>query len=395
MNPSFFVRSIVRRLAVNSAAPLGLTIGCAVNVAAIGADDWLMLAPYGETDYWEQDGKGKWAKFNQIFTEPQAVKMASNFASTAAKKGANWRGLNVYKGHPDADPKRWPDDSRLGGIMAVEARADGLFVKVVWNDQGEKNRAEGYLVYPSPAWLHSIATQRTTGRIEPDELRSVGLTNTPRIEGVPAWTNSDPVNQAPSTQNQDLMPEIKAQLLKLLKLPDTATDAEIMTAFTAYLAEEDKEPAEMAAAKAGKASAEADALKANSDAALAKAEAEKFRKLAINSAISKAINSRKLTAAQQPAWETKLATNFDAGLAELESLAAALPNDPLALNPAQPGDLSTPYARRTAYNARLDELTGPVSAGGKGMSFNAAHNFMLTNAADAALLKSMQETTTA
>ncbi len=117
--------------------------------------------------------------------------MAAAFNALAARKGDKFRGLPIYAGHPDADPKRWPDERRLGGVTAVEAREDGLYVRAAWNDLGEKNRAEGYLVYPSPAWLYDLRAARRSGVIAPDELRSVGLTNTPRLPDVPAWTNSD------------------------------------------------------------------------------------------------------------------------------------------------------------------------------------------------------------
>ena len=58
--------------------------------------------------------------------------------------------------------------------MGVEARAEGLYVRAAWNDLGEQNRAQGYLVYPSPAWLYDVRAARASGVIAPDELRSVG-----------------------------------------------------------------------------------------------------------------------------------------------------------------------------------------------------------------------------
>ena len=50
---------------------------------------------------------------------------------------------------------------------------------------------EGYLVYSvGPRGCTTCAPRRRSGVIAPDELRSVGLTNTPRLPDVPAWTNA-------------------------------------------------------------------------------------------------------------------------------------------------------------------------------------------------------------
>ena len=119
--------------------------------------------------------------------------MVKGFNSTLAKIGRFFRGLPVYVGHPDGDPVRWPDEKRLGGVSALEAREDGLYCKVAWNSAGRENRAEGYYVYPSGAWYYNEEQALATGIILPESLGSVGLTNNPNIGGVTPWTNSRPV----------------------------------------------------------------------------------------------------------------------------------------------------------------------------------------------------------
>ena len=167
---------------------------------------WLLLAPYGETPYWheEKTGGGGWKQYRQIFTQTQGERMVAAFNALAARRGEKFRGLPIYAGHPDADPVRWPDERRLGGVIGLEARRDGLYVRAAWNDLGEQNRAQGYLVYPSPAWLYDLRGARASGIIAPDELRSVGLTNTPRLPDVPAWTNSDQPFFEKKIENNDM-----------------------------------------------------------------------------------------------------------------------------------------------------------------------------------------------
>ena len=110
-----------------------LAVGIAINadVPALpqtSGDGWLMLAPYGETEYWQNEG-GQLRKYAQVFQRDQAQKMVAAFNVAWTKRGTNFRGLPIYAGHPDVDPQRWPDDRRRGSVQAMEARADGLYVK--------------------------------------------------------------------------------------------------------------------------------------------------------------------------------------------------------------------------------------------------------------------------
>lgn len=366
------------------------TIGLAVNVAAIGADEWLQVAPYGETPYWDEvreSGKLVRKKFTQVFAKDQADKMVSALNSERTKAGAHFRGLPVYIGHPDALPQRWPDDKRLGGVMDLEARGDGLYAKVAWNSDGVRNRDEGFYVYPSPAWLHSERVQMATGKIIPDVLRSIGLTNSPRIQDVTPWTNTD----HPTDQDQPNHEMQITELAKKLGLPETATLAEIETKLAANAAiiaevETIRQTATNTATSLTTVQGQVTVL--TTERATAQSEAEKFRKLAINQQLDAAITDRRLTAAERPAWETKFATNFDATAEELKSKKPELPNQELTL-PANLGDTTTPAGRRLALNTKVDELMR------SGLSYDAAHAQLHALPEYAALIKAMSVTAAA
>ena len=381
-------------LAPNAPAP-GLVISLAVNVALSGESGWKRLAPYGQTNYWEKQPDGTFRQFAQIFTHEQAERMQGAFNTAAVKP--NFRGLPIYIGHPDFNSTRWPDDKRLGKITAVEAREDALWVNVDWNDLGRKNAQEGYYIYPSPAWLFPKALAAQTGQVLPDELQSVGLTNTPNIKDVDAWTNTAPEGgPAPiddSTLNQEdpAMNEHKKKLLKLLGLPDTATDEEIETAHTAY--NENAGKATKAADDAKCATTKAEQEKANAELAAntANAAATRFRDLAVNSKLDAAINSGRITAAERPGFMTKIGTDFDATAAELSEKRPALNTQPLNLRPTgDQGDLATAHGRQIAFNAAIDTQLLPIAQGGKGVAtFDAAITAIRATPDGAALLKSM------
>lgn len=354
-----------RALAINEIAAARVALSTATNAAPITDGEWVQLAPYGEIDYWTEEG-GRWKKYRQQFTREQGTAMQSAFNAERTKRGTDWRGLNIFIGHPDADPKRWPDDKRLGGIMDMETRADGLWVKPAWNAKGKENITEGYYVYPSPAWLYNQTEAGRTGIIKPDELRSVGLTNTPRIADVKPWTNSDP-QPTPDDGNNSVY---KPKLLKLLGLADSATDEQINTALETH---------------GGQHTA------ACSDRDQARRDSEKYRGLAINATLDDAVAKTLLTAAERPAFEIRLKNDFDATAAEIKAKTPALNSEALVLK-SRGMDTSTPAARAVAFNAMLDGYIRPVAEGGKGMGMETALAAMRATAEGAALLKLMEST---
>ena len=352
----------------------GIVLGLAANAQPGDTDPWLLLAPYGETAYWHEDKPGGgWRQFRQVFTRTQGERMAAAFNSLAARKGGAFRGLPIYSGHPDADPRRWPDERRLGGVVAVEARGDGFYVRAAWNDLGEKNRAEGYFVYPSPAWLYDQRAARSSGVIAPEELRSVGMTNTPRIQDVPAWTNADEQPPAPLPADPDpatpAAMDYKHALLTHLGLAAEASDEDIRRALDG-----------------------AHAAATNSEAQRGQlaADAARFRAAAVNAQLDAAIHAGRLSAAERPGFTARFEQDFDAAVRELSERRLALNTRGLQLRPTGAGvDLSTAQGRAAAFNARMDALMRPVAAGGRGLKFDAAIAEMRATSEDAALLRAM------
>ena len=337
-------------------------------------DGWLLLAPYGETPYWHKDDAGAPRQFRQVFTREQAGRMVAAFNALATRKGHRFRGLPIYAGHPDADPQRWPDERRLGGVVSLDARADGLYVRAAWNDLGEQNRAQGYLVYPSPAWLYDRRAAHGSGIIAPDELRSVGLTNTPRLPDVPAWTNSDSPNPSETTAHPM---NYKDLIIEHFGLAADATDEQITGAHHAR--REQSTQAEQALL----------ALRAERDQA--QASAGQFRTAAVNAQLDAAINAGRLTAAERAGFVERFERDFEAAVRELGERRLALNTQGLGLRPAALGlDLGTAHGRAAAFNSRLDTLMRPVVAGGRGLKFDAAIAEMRGSSEDAPLLRAME-----
>ena len=187
-----------------------------------GTDDgWMKIAPFGSYP-------GSRPGRPQHFTEVEANAMVGEFRSLRGRLGRMFRGAPVYIGHPDKDPAVYTDHRRLGKVIDLQARPDGLYGEVEWNALGLENKREGYWVFPSPRW------DAPAGRSEfrPDRLISVGLTNMPRIAASEPVTNSQDFENENQT-NTDIMD--RKLLTEKLGLDVTATDEEILAKLTQVL----------------------------------------------------------------------------------------------------------------------------------------------------------------
>ena len=257
---------------------------------------WFKVSPYGVFP-------GKTPGRPQYFGEPQAREVVSEFNSVLGRLGRLFRGVPIYRGHPDVDPVVWPDDRRVGKIIGMEARGDGLWARAEWNSLGAENQREGYWIYPSPRWDAPAGRPR----FEPDRLISVGLTNTPRIpESEPVANATAADDHSPETETatntEDIPMDPKLIRDKLGLAPET-TDDEVFAKIDALLqaatltdqAEAEKQTAEVECANATRA-------KDSMACSLAAARSE-----ANGAIISLAIREGRITAADKPQWETKLA----------------------------------------------------------------------------------------
>lgn len=349
-----------------------VAFGTAVNIAPIdeSQDDWICLSPYGE--YPNEHGL-------QIVDRQAAEDMVTEFNSFLGRLGNLFRGRPIYRGHPDARPDLWPDDTRYGRINALEARNDGLYAKVAWNDLGRRNKQEGYWVYPSPAWNFKDIGD---GKIRPYRVKSAGLTNTPNIfESVPV-TNSRTEGNKKQKEEAVNQEEHKKACEALGLDPTKTTPEQLISAINTLKTEKetatnaDKNPAIVAANDAAK--------KAEDDKKAAEDKAKKAVETAINVRLDHELEKGVITAAEKESLAKKFAEDY-AGLdKELKDKKAAVNTKSLGLSPSGK-DLSDASKRRIAYNARVDEL---FAAGCK--SIDEVITRMRSNPEDAALLAAME-----
>jgi hypothetical protein len=290
--------------------------------------EWFQVAPYGE----HANRVGL-----QVFTKEAADKMVASFNSLASRVGRLFRGAPIYAGHPDVDPARWPDSRRLGKIVALEARNDGLYAKAEWNTLGAENNEQGYYVYPSPRWL----CEKAAKGISPVELVSVGLTNTPNIRSsAPVTANDEAAGGGAGDQTER---------------SDLANDLEVANAQVTTLTGE----RDAANAQVAERTTERDALQAQLTAANDALAAE--RGLRRECILDYAVESGRITPADRPALVALFNSDWAAAEADLKGRKAAYNTQPLNL-PKDRGQLADAAARRAA---QLEAVNAVMSESGR------------------------------
>lgn len=306
------------------------------------ADGWFKISPYGTF-------RGKTPGRLQYVTQDNARAMETEFNSLLGKLGRKFRGVPIYHGHPDVDPEVWTDDRRIGKVTKLESRADGLWGYAEWNSLGEENKREGWWIYPSPRW--DAPPDKT--RFAPDRLISIGLTNTPRI------AESDPVfNSQLATKDGDQTPPptetetdttMDPKLIRQkLGLPPEATDEEVMAkidSLTTASAENATATTELESVKTEKTEME-NSLRTKD------AEIARLREEQNNSLLGEALASGRITAAERPAWETKLKSEKrDEEINSLRAISPARKTTALDLGDRRQERATTDNLREEVSNA--------------------------------------------
>ncbi len=237
---------------VNEAGPDRVaTIGFSNELQAVAGDGWALI-PYGV----HPNERGL-----QRFAREDAEKMVGYFKNTWNTVKRALVGMPVLRGHPDMadtvgkeldrekDPakrsrlvslvneikRRWPDRTVYGTIADMEARAEGLALKLILTEAGVALVNEG-LKFFSPHWLGMPLPASAGG---PEHacvfLCSIGLTDRPNIAGT-SLVNSAPSGAADTNpQSKSSMNKALLALLAALGRPlaNEATEIQITEALIA------------------------------------------------------------------------------------------------------------------------------------------------------------------
>jgi hypothetical protein len=118
----------------------------------------------------------------QVVNREAAEAMAEKFSRLWSRLARKFRGVPVYIGHPDDADFRGQaghgDTRAYGWVQQLDARSDGLWIRVRWSSAGIDLLENAHYKFLSPRWeMEKLADNK----LKPRSLLSVGLTNCPNL----------------------------------------------------------------------------------------------------------------------------------------------------------------------------------------------------------------------
>lgn len=227
-------------------------------------DGWFHLAPFGEIRApMAIPGQEEEVEIVQVINRDVVDAIVERFNAEAS--APNFPGVLVDYDHFSSDEDK---PSRAAGwIEKVEARETGLWGQVRFSAGGKAALEGGEYRLFSPT-LGFIPKKYAKGeRVFPAALLRGALTNDPRFKGmVPLSNRQGSLATTRNAQSAATM-DYKSELLKLLGLAATATDADVTAALSARNTEAENRKTELAAAQNRAAKLEADLIEHDLDKA--------------------------------------------------------------------------------------------------------------------------------
>lgn len=352
------------------------------NDIAIGDDGWAQIAPFGDHPSLalipDAAGKIKKQKAIQRIDKPGAEAMVAGFHNERRGLRKFLRGCNIYVGHPDVPglEKFYPDKEPKGVFADMQVRADGLYGLPVFTNEGSNLVEQKTYRAFSGNIGESEECEAVNGTpcYRPTKIFSAGLTNSPHLPV--HFFNSDDTLADPAVnqnQNQTMKKKIIALCATLgVQFANEADDAQTEAALdqvqtkVAAFANEKATLESSLTAKDG----ELATLKTEKDTAVterdtARTQFANERKARIEDALSLALTSGRITAAERGVWEgrLKVEAQFVNELDALTKLAPKVKTTSVTVNRGgkeQAIDISQPGQRAKFVNEVLTEVAAEL-----------------------------------
>lgn len=192
---------------------------------------WFQLVPKGTFPIARKEGE-KTVIYLQVVDDVAVEKIVGAFTNRRTGD-ANYKVLVDFE-HFSHDTNK--SSSAACWVTEMQGRADGVWAKGEWSDEGEaaiKNRRYRYL---SPVWFPKQTEVIGQNRVRPIAVNDAGLTNKPNLGAAlqPFW-NRAPEDfhgrEATTTAKDTQMNKVIA----LVGLPATATEDEVVSKVQAFL----------------------------------------------------------------------------------------------------------------------------------------------------------------
>lgn len=366
---------IITSINTVAAKTVAVIMNTCVNAISLSGDEretWVRLGKWGEYPGAINLPGGAQRKANQVLDREGAEQMKKTFYSAINQIAHLGKGLPIYEGHPD-EP-RWrklnPNvpTNAVGRIKDIEIREDGPYVRTVFNARGAA------LIGGDAPELSAHSPRFTMAAMpgQPEKFRivgvlSLGLTNDPNMPDTAISLNEstdNPPEADPVQPQQETNMKLNTDIMKRLGLNPEASEDATATAVNTVLSEREQLTGDITSTKEKLTSA-------NERITSLKKEADKFRDLAVDTTLTTAINSGRITEADKPKWDAALKADFDGEKSKLDALM------PTSINTEDKlGNLAKRKGEQNSAGTGITAINSAVAA------FAKENNLDLTNGAD-------------
>lgn len=265
--------------------------------------DWFHLVPKGTFPIARKEGD-KVKLYHQVVDDVALDRMVTAFQNRRTKTPS----YQMLVGFEHFAHQEGGSSAAAAWVNEVEKRADGLWARGDWTPDGEaaiKNKKYRYI---SPVWFPRQTERLSENRVRPIEVNDAGLTNMPNMGDAlkPFWNRAgESFHGREATTHSET--SMNTQLIALLGLAATATDADVLAKVQAF-----KNRA-----------AEADALETkhkalDTDHSALKNRYDKLLGVSVDGALEEFAGV--ITEESKDAWKNRLTSDFDGTVTLLKGI---------------------------------------------------------------------------
>lgn len=178
------------------------TLPLIANRTQAPGEGWFQLVPKGEFKHPESG-------LTQVLDDAAMEAMANRFAAEASAPG--FRGLLVDQDHFSYDLTK--SSEAYGWVREVANRENGLWGRIEWTPKGQAAIDGREYKSISPAWLPRDVEDLGGRRVRPIRLDTVGMTNTPNLQGmIPLANRTAMAGEPKSAAGSGVPPKVAAAL---------------------------------------------------------------------------------------------------------------------------------------------------------------------------------------
>jgi hypothetical protein len=294
--------------------------------ATVGDDGWAQLAPFGTFAGVAITADGP-RRAQQIVDPEAAAALINSVKSLTGRASRFFRSIPIYNGHPDAPGMEtlFPDADPKGSMADIQARENGIYVRLVLNESGAA-LVNGDTKIGLSAFVDADIVTDADGTLTArwSRLRSIGLTPDPNLPVQMLNQRTSPESDRSNTPTMNQQIIIAALVGAGVQIANSATEDQVVQSIRT-LAEKAAASTQLANAREtdiNRLNTEVTTLKqrvTETETQLANTQGERIKDL-----LDERVTSGAIPESDRSVWESRLKANFANEAKALRDLKGAL-----------------------------------------------------------------------